>query len=177
VGLKNKKSISLVAALASTILGLLPAQAQAANLITELDNTVVTIHDYSTINSKITAKSSPAVIQQAVSAMNQQLFTVKAALTPFDADLTKSWVYLGRTSNGTYPARAILRQFDLTAFAWYNFEISAQKEITACYKNISTSKQCVLKFHAKNKKNELARYGKVSAQLKIIEQWRLAAKK
>ncbi len=135
------------------------------------------MHDYSVINGQITAKASTATVQSAVSKMNLQLFAIKAALKTFDGALTNSWSFLSPTANGTYPGRETLRQFDLTAFAWYSYELNAQKQIVGCYKNAATSKQCVLKWHAKNKKTELLKYSKVTAQLNIIEKWRLAAKR
>ena len=172
MGIVKSRKNSLVAALAILIAGLLPNSAHAGDLITELDDVVVAMHDYSVLNGQITTKATVASVQSTVSKMNTQLFAIKTALSTFDADVTKNWTYLSVKANTTYPARMTLRQFDLTASAWYNYEVSAQKQIANCYKNVATSRTCVIKWHTKNKKAELARYSKVTDQLTIIEKWR-----
>ena len=177
MGLIKARSRSLVAVLALIPLGLLPTTSSATDLITQLDSAVISMHDYSVINGQITTKATDATVQAAVSKMNRQLFTIKTNLTTFDAAVTQSWKFLSPKANGTYPARETMRQFDLTAFAWYSYELNAQKKIVECFKNTATSKQCVLKLKAKNKKVELAKYSKVTAQLNIIEKWRVIAKR
>ena len=171
------KSYLLTAVLAVLSLGLLATTASATDLIVDLDQVVVTVHDYSTINGLITKSASSSTIQQAASQMNTQLFAIKSALKVLDTDITKNWTYLGVKANGVYPARDTLRSFDLAAYSWYNYELKAQKSIGNCYKNVKTSKACVLKLKSEFKKAELARYSKVTAQLNIIEKWRLAAKR
>jgi len=172
MGIMNKGRKYLAAALSILIVGLLPTSAHAGDLITELDSVVVAMHDYSLLNGQITTKASVSAVQSTVSKMNSQLFEIKTALSAYDADVTKNWVYLSVKANTTYPARMTLRQFDLMASAWYNFEVSAQKQIANCYKNVATSRTCVIKWHTKNKKAELAKYSKVTDQLTIIEKWR-----
>ena len=169
------KKIRSVAVLAFLGLGLLPAQAQASDLISEYDSTVVSIHDYSVINGAITAKASSTVVQTAASKMNKQLFAIKAALVKFDTDLTKSWAYLSPKSNSVYPARTTFRSYDLAAFSWYGFELKEQQQISKCYSNVPTAKKCVLAIRAKNQKNELAHYTAMTKQLTIMEKWRIAA--
>ncbi len=169
--MKNSRK-QVVAALAIFIVGLLPSSAHASDLITELDSVVVAMHDYSVLNGQITTKSSVSAVQSTVSKMNTQLFAIKTALAAYDTDVTKNWAFLGVKANTTYPARMTLRQFDLTASAWYNFEVNAQKQIANCYKNVATSRSCVIAWHTKNKKAELAKYSKVTDQLTIIEKWR-----
>jgi hypothetical protein len=159
------------------LLWLVPAPAQAVDLISELDKTVIAIHDYSVINGSITSKASTASIKDSVSKMNKQLSVIRASLLTFDKDVTKNWTFLGATDNAVYPARTTLRNYDLSAFSWYSFELAAQQKITNCYKQSGTAKACVLNLHAKNKKVELARYSKMSTQLKVVEKWRLAAKR
>jgi hypothetical protein len=167
-----KRRSLLVAALSISIAGLLPANSQASDLITELDQVVVAMHDYSLLNGQIALKASTSQVQSTVSRMNSQLFSIKSALSNFDKDLTKNWSYLSPKANTTYPARMTLRQFDLMAYAWYNYEVKAQNSIASCYKNVNTSKACVIKWHTAHSKTELAKYSKVTDQLTIIEKWR-----
>jgi hypothetical protein len=159
------------------LLWLVPAPAQAVDLISELDKTVIAIHDYSVINGAITSKASTTSVKDSVSKMNKQLSVIRASLLTLDKDITKNWTYLGATDNAVYPARATLRNYDLSAFSWYSFELAAQQKITNCYKQSGMTNACVLNLHAKNKKSELARYSKMSTQRTIIEKWRLAAKR
>ena len=161
--------------LAFTLLGLMPAHSQAADLITQYDATVVSIHDYSVLNGRITTKASTSTVQSAASQMNKQLFVIKSALVTFDKALTKSWSFLSPTSNGTYPARTTFRSYDLAAYSWYSFELSEQTDISKCYSNVATSKKCVLAIRGKKAKNELAHYTAMTKQLTIMEKWRIAA--
>lgn len=172
MGVVNSKRRILVIALTIPIVGLLPAKAQAGDLINELDAVVVAMHDYSVLNGQIATKASSDAVQSTVSHMNSQLFTIKSALTIYDADLTKNWTFLSPKANTTYPARMTMRQFDLMASTWYNFEVNAQKQISKCYKNVATSKKCVISLHTKNAKVELEKYSKVTNQLTIIQKWR-----
>ena len=171
------KYLAVVPAIALSLLWLVPAPAQALDLISELDKTVIAIHDYSVINGAITSKASTATIKDSVSKMNKQLSVIRASLLTFDKDVTKNWTFLGATDNAVYPARTTLRNYDLSAFSWYSFELAAQQKITNCYKQSGTAKACVLNLHTNNQKVELARYSKMSNQLAVVEKWRLAAKR
>jgi hypothetical protein len=168
------KSALTISVLAVALAGFIPASAQGADLITELDSVVVSMHDYSLLNGQIAKKATTEQVQATVSRMNSQLFTIKSALSIYDSSVTKNWKFLSPKTNATYPARMTLRQFDLAAYAWYNYEVGAQKQIAKCYKNVATSKACVINWHTKHKSAELAKYSKVTDQLTIIQKWRTA---
>jgi hypothetical protein len=156
------------------MLGAAPSS-YAVDLISEYDATVVSIHDFSVINGKITKSASNATVQSAVSKMNQQLFTIKSSLQKFDKDLVKNWAFLSPTSNSVYPARTTFRSYDLAAFSWYSFELKEQQAATSCFKNVSSAKNCVLAVHSKDAKAELAHYSAMTKQLLIMEKWRTVA--
>ncbi len=107
--------------------------------------------------------------------MNKQLGVIRSDITTLDADLNKSWTYLGTTPNFKFPARDVMRQFDLEVFNWYNLELKIQSQVLSCYDKASTSKQCVLKVRAKNSAAEVKLYQKITDTLKQIEIWRKAA--
>jgi hypothetical protein len=174
--MKNTKK--LIGAGLALLLCLQSAPAKAdVDLLVELDSSVVAMHDFSVLSAQINSNSKPDSVKTINSSLNQQLGTIRTKLTKFDKDLTHNWVYLTVDANYLYPGRETLRKFDLTAFKWYTFELSAQKQITACYKNVATSTKCVSNIRAKNKASELKLYGAVTSVLNQIQVWRKIAKR
>lgn len=173
---RGKRSKGLIGGTVALLLFLQAAPSfGAVDFITEIDSTVVSMHDYSVLSGQIKSTNAASSIQKINSLMNKQLGVIRSDITTLDADLNKSWTYLGTTPNFKFPARDVMRQFDLEVFNWYNLELKIQGQVLSCYDKASTSKQCVLKVRAKNSAAELKLYQKITDTLKQIEIWRKAA--
>jgi len=164
--------------LAVSLLGFQSAAHATPDLLVEIDNTVVSMHDFSVTSARITSASSIEYIAKITSALNVHLGKIRANITVLDKNLTTNWTYLGKTPNYTYPDRDTMHNFDSQVFAWYNFEVKLQKQAVACIKNNqngAAAKSCVLNMREKNKKAEGLLYAKISKTLSTIEVWRKAA--
>ena len=163
--------------LAASLLGF-PSSANAkTDLLLEIDQTVISLHDYSVTSARIANSSSAEYIRKVSSTLNSQLSAIRKNVTTLDKDLVTNWTYLGKVPNYTYPDRDTMHTFDLQVLAWYNFELKLQEKITNCYKTPNTSKSCVLKLRAANRKAEGNLYAKITKTLTSIEAWRKAAKR
>ena len=169
----------LTGVLAFSMLGLLPSQSQAKapDLLVELDQTVLSLHDFSVVAAQLAKETKPEVNKATNSALNKILGDIRTKITKFDKDLNTSWLYIGADANDFYPGRMTFKDFDLQVFKWYNFQLNLQKQVVDCYKNLSTSNACAIGLRAKNVKTEKALYGNISDTLKYVETWRKTTKR
>jgi hypothetical protein len=176
----RKTQLVATGILAALLLGFPSAANATPDLLVEIDNTVISMHDFSVTSAAITNKSTIEYIAKIVSTSNIQLGKIRSNITTLDKNLTKNWIYLGKVPNYTYPDRDTMHNFDTQVFAWYNFEVNLQKQVVACIKNNkdnSLAKSCVLKVRSINKKAEGLLYSKITKTLTSIEVWRKAAKR
>ena len=164
--------------LTASLLGF-PSTANATpDLLVEIDNTVVAMHDFSVTSARINSSSSAEYIAKVLSTLNIQLGKIRSNITTLDKNLTKNWTYLGKTPNYTYPDRDTMHNFDAQVFSWYNFEVKSQKQAVDCLKKNkenAAAKACVLSVRNQNKKSEGLLYAKITKTLSSIEVWRKAA--
>jgi hypothetical protein len=146
--------------------------AQAVDFISEIDNAVVSIHDYSVLSGTINAKMSSSQMKTTVSKMNEKLKAIRIAIVKYDKDLTYNWKVLIENDNVNYPHRQLLKDFDTQVFDWFNYEQGLQKKVATCFKQKTDSVSCVLKFRKAAKNDELSRYSALTDTLDSIQSWR-----
>ena len=146
--------------------------AHAVDFIQEIDATVVGIHDYSVLSGNLDKSNKPVDAKKIVSSMNTKLSSIRKNLITYDSDLSYNWKVLIDNDNVNYPHRQLLKDFNVQAFAWFNYEQNLQKKITDCFKLKSKVLECVKKNRTAAKKAEIKNYTVLSDTLDSIASWR-----
>ena len=168
--LKTRTKVFLLGSLVAC--NLPQPQAFASDYINQIDDIVVIIHDYSVITGQIKSKMTVEQARILNSKLNLKLVEVRNKLVAYDSDLSKNWKYLIETDNTSYPHRQLLKEFDLNAYSWFNFERNLQQISSSCFSKKRGQVNCVIYQHNNAKKQELSKYAKLTDTLDSIQAWR-----
>ena len=166
--------MKIKALLVTSAILLVPAMpsASAVDFIQQIDATVLNIHDYSVLSGNLDKAKSADSAKKIISTMNSKLSAVRSNLVTYDSSLSYNWKVLIDNDNANYPHRQLLKDFNIEAFAWFNFEQKVQQKISDCYKLKNDALACVVKNRKLAKNTELKNYTALTNTLDSIASWR-----